>query len=168
MKESVLRLPGLALLPGAAAGSVTQPPFFTWIQMTEYCQISCYLVNYSLGSLILCWDNCTHLALCVLLWKPTWLETTLPSQSIQLHVSVSHRCFPAAACMHLKPKSSFTTLPTSWLYIKVHGPVYVPHLTLIPQLEGDDCCLTILTMKSSLPPPHHLALVLLQRRAELK
>lgn len=67
-REWVLWLASLVLLIEAAAGSVAQPTFFTWIQMTEYCQISCYLVNYSLGLLILCWESCTHLALCAALY----------------------------------------------------------------------------------------------------
>jgi len=68
---------------------------------------------------------------------------------------------------NLKPKASFTALPTSWLYDKVHRTVYILPPRLIPQPEGDDCCLTILTVKLPLSPPHYLALLLLQR-AELK
>lgn len=86
--------------------------------MTEYCQISCSLVNYSLGPLILCWESCTHLALCVAL-KVNVAVDSLHLQTIQLHMIVRHRCFPVTAYLHLKPKPSLMTLPTSWLCVKL-------------------------------------------------
>lgn len=110
--------------------------------MAEHCQISCCLVDYSLGPLILCWESYTHLAVCVGLKVHGAADTPLPSESVQLHVTVRHRCFPAATYMHLKPEPSFTTLPTPpidpWLYVKVHQPVYILPPILIPQPEGDD------------------------------
>lgn len=44
---------------------------------------------------------------------------SLHLQTIQLHMIVRHRCFPVTAYLHLKPKPSLMTLPTSWLCVKL-------------------------------------------------
>lgn len=98
MREHVLWLASLALLLEAAAGSVAQPTFFTGIQMTEYCQISCCLVNYSLGLLILGRESCTHLALCaalyilppVLIPQPEGDDYCLTTSPLKLPLSPRH------------------------------------------------------------------------------
>lgn len=161
-RASTLWLPSLVLLLGAAADSVAQPTFFAWIQMTEYCRISCYLVNYSLGLLILCWESCTHLALKVHIARDIPCPRRTFSSMWPWATSVSQQ----------QPTCTWSLSLPLWPFQQA-GSIskfinhFILYLWLIPQPERDGYCLTPSPVKLSISP-HHLSLFLLQRRAELK
>lgn len=142
IRESALWLLSLVLLLGAAAGSVTAYIFHLnsddWVLLDFmlFSQLLTWAAHPLLGKLHPpCSVSCSE--------SPHGWKRSLPSQSIQLHVTASHQWFLAATYTHLKPKPFFMTLPTSWLYVKALQPVYFLPPILIPQPEGDDYCLTI-------------------------
>lgn len=116
--------------------------------MTEYCQISCSLVNYSLGPLILCWESCTHLALCVAL-------------KVNVAVDTPYTCKPFSCTWLWDTDVSQWQLICTWSLSLPSWPfqqagsvsssvsVYILLPVLILQPEGDDYCLTISPVKLS-------------------